>query len=468
MMMGCSQKTGRAVLCSLPHDLPIARIDDIGANAQASAIRHFRHMARTEKRPDSPRSIAARRRWVPSLHTLSALRHRDYRYLWIANSFSSTASWIQQVALALLVADLTDDSPFWVGTVLGIRALPILLVGPLAGVAVDRLDRKKLLMVTQLFLVVTALLFAWGVSRDEVNEFHALLFSFLLGLDMTINQPVRQSLIANVVPKEGLTNALALENSVGNIIRVIAPALGIALITPFGFAGNFLIQGVAYLAVFLVVIPMRTPYREGRVESTSVLSNFMEGLKYIKSDVTLLLLIVLIIIPSVLVHSTQFLLVIFAKDLVSGDEKLALVLLYVSMGIGALVGTFSIASLGNFQVKGMVNMGSILLVSVLLIFFGLSSYLVLSLVLIGLMGVFNQIFRIANNSLVQSRIPDVLRGRITSIYVIDHGVQPIGIPLLGLLAVAMGVGNALAVAGVAGLAVTAFIGLRWRGLWQLR
>ena len=132
-------------------------------------------------------------------------------------------------------------------------------------------------MVTQLFLVVTALLFAWGVSRDEVNEFHALLFSFLLGLDMTINQPVRQSLIANVVPKEGLTNALALENSVGNIIRVIAPALGIALITPFGFAGNFLIQGVAYLAVFLVVIPMRTPYREGRVESTSVLSNLWRG-----------------------------------------------------------------------------------------------------------------------------------------------------------------------------------------------
>ena len=194
----------------------------------------------------------------------------------------------------------------------------------------------------------------------------------------------------------------------------------------------------------------------------------MEGLKYIKSDVTLLLLIVLIIIPSVLVHSTQFLLVIFAKDLVSGDESWRLVLLYVSMGIGALVGTFSIASLGNFQVKGMVNMGSILLVSVLLIFFGLSSYLVLSLVLIGLMGVFKPDLPHSQQFPGTVQDPDVLRGRITSIYVIDHGVQPIGIPLLGLLAVAMGVGNALAVAGVAGLAVTAFIGLRWRGLWQLR
>ena len=425
-------------------------------------------MAHVGMPPEGPRGTATKRgifRW----QTFSSLRYANYRYLWIGASFSSMAGWIQQITLALLVVELTE-SPFWVATVLGIRSLPILLIGPLAGVAVDRLDRKKLFMATQLFLFGIAFLFAIGVWQDKVNEFHALLFSFLLGLDMAINRPVRLSLIANVVPKDELTNALALENSAGNIIRVAAPAIGVALITPFGFAGNFFIQAAAYLAVCLVIIPMKTPYRERVAEGTSVVNTFMEGLRYLRSDTILLLLIVLIIVPSVVVHSTQFMLVIFAKDVVGGDKEVGLVILLTAMAIGSLVATFGVASLGNFQIKGLVNMASIILVTILLILFGLSSHLVLSAVLIGLLGLVNMVYRIANNALVQARTPDVLRGRITSIYVIDHGVQPIGIPLLGLLAEprVLGPGNAVAVAALVALAVTAFIGLRWRELWRLR
>ena len=402
------------------------------------------------------------------LRTFAALKHRDYRYLWIADSFSNIASWVQQVTLALLVADMTDSSPFWVGTVLGIRALPVVLVGPLAGVAVDRLDRKKLFMATQVFLFAIAFLFAVGAGLDKVNEYHALVFSFLLGLDMSVNRPARLSLIANVVPPHDLTNAIALENSAGNVIRIIAPAVGIALVSPFGFAGNFFIQAAAYLAVFLIIIPLRTPYREGVAEEASVASSFMEGVRYIRTDTIVLLLIVLILLPSVLVHSAQYLLVVFAEDITSGDEKLALTLLYVSMGVGSLLATFGFASLGNFQSRGIANMTSILLMTALLIFFGLSRNLALSVVLIGLMGAFSQVYRIANNALVQSRIPDSLRGRITSIYIIDHGIQPVGIPLLGLLAVGLGTGNAIAVAGLGTLAVTVLIGLRWRQLWRLK
>ena len=148
-----------------------------------------------------------------------------------------------------------------------------------------------------------------------------------------------------------LTNALALENSAGNIIRVAAPAIGVALITPFGLSGNFFIQAAAYLAVFLVVIPMKTPYREGVAEGTSVVNTFMEGLRYLRTDTILLLLIVLIILPSVVVHSTQFMLVIFAKDIVGGDKEVGLVILLTSMAIGSLIATFGVASLGNFQIK---------------------------------------------------------------------------------------------------------------------
>ena len=402
------------------------------------------------------------------LQTFSALSNRDYRYLWISNTFSSTANWVQQITLALLVVDQTDGSPFWVVTVLGIRALPILLIGPLAGVAVDRLNRKALLMSTQLFLVVLATFFALGVRQGEINEYHALLFSFLLGLDMAINQPVRQSLIANVVPREGLTNAIALDNSARTLIRVIAPAIGIALITPFGLQGNFFVQAAAYLVAFMIVIPMRTPYREGVADGASVAGSFVEGLRYIKADTTLLLLIVLIIVPSVLIHATEYLLVIFADDILPGNGKLALVALYTSIGVGSLIGAVAVASLGNFQSKGPVSMASLLVVTVLLVLFGLTPYLALSVVLIGFIGLFNMVFRIANNALVQTRIPDALRGRITSIYVLDHGVIPLGSPVLGLLAVALGAGHAVAVAGVFAFGVTAFMGLRWHELWRLR
>ena len=419
--------------------------------------------------PTEPESTHQRPsgRGLLRLRTFSALRHRDYRFLWAGNSFGSAANWIQQVTLALLVADLTDFSPFWVATVLGIRALPVLLIGPLAGVAVDRLDRRKLLLFTQLVLVVIAFLFAIGVARGEVNKYHALLFSFLLGVDLSIIYPVRLALIANVVPREDLTNALALENSVGNMLRVVGPAVGLALITPFGFAGNFFIQAGAYLAVFLVVIPMRTPHREAVALGGSVMGNFVDGIRHIRGDMTLLLLILLVIIPSVFVHSTQNMLVIFANEMVSGDEKVVLGSLLVSMGAGSLLSTFLIASLGDFRSRGMVNLGSVLLVTLLLALFGLSSNLALSIVLIGVLGVFNQAYRIMNNALVQSRIPDELRGRITSIYVIDHGAQPLGSPLLGLLAMGIGAGNAVALAGLVAFASTAFIAVRWRCLWRL-
>ena len=115
-----------------------------------------------------------------------------------------------------------------------------------------------------------------------------------------------------------------------------------------------------------------------------------------------------------------------------------------------------------------MNMGAMMAVTLLLVVFGLSPYLVLSAVIIGLLGLFNQLFRIANNSLVQARTPDVLRGRVNSIYLIDHGVQPLGIPLLALLALGVGARPAIAIGGAVALAATAFIGLRWRQLWALQ
>ena len=401
------------------------------------------------------------------VRTFSALRNRDYRYLWVSSAFISAGNQVQQIAMGWLVLQLTD-SAFWVGTVLGIRALPILLLGPLAGVAIDRWDRKKVFLAAQLGLVVIAFLFALDVQWGKVTVVHALVFSFLLGLDAAINQPVRQALIVNTVARQDLTNAIALNNSANGVVQSIAPLISGTLILTLGVSGNFFAQSAAYLAVFFITLPMKTPYREGAAAPGSVIQSFAEGLRHIRGDATLLLLIVLVFVPSLFIHSTQNLLSIFAVKVLEGGP-LILGLLGACMGIGSLAATLIIASLGNFQARGRVVMGCIVLVTVCLALFGLSSKLWLSLVLIGLMGFFNTGFRLANNALVQFRTPDQLRGRITSIYVVDHGFQPLGSLVLGWLAAeeVLGPQRAVVLAGIVAFAVTAFIALRFRQLWRL-
>ena len=403
--------------------------------------------------------------------TFSALRNVNFRYLWVSSAFISAGNQVQQIAMGWLVWDVTH-STIWVGTVLGIRALPILLVGPLAGVAIDRLDRKKLFLAAQLGLVVTAFFFGLDVylHPEKIPVWHPLVFTFLLGLDSALSQPVRQAMIVNTVPREDVTNAIALNNSANSVMQSVAPLISVGLIAlPWGVAGNFFIQSAAYVAVFLIILPLKTPYREGTAERTTVRRNFAEGIQHIRGDTTLLLLIILVFIPSLFIHSTQNLLIVFATDVLDGGLR-ELGLLGACMGLGALIATFAVASLGNFQWRGRLNMGSIILVTVVLIFFGMSSHLVLSLVIIGILGFFNTGFRLANNALIQSRVPDALRGRVLSIYNMDHGFQPVGSVLLGIMAgtALLGPQGAVVVAGLTAVAVTLFIAVRFRHLWSLK
>ena len=413
----------------------------------------------------------AREQRPSRLHTFAALRNVNFRYLWVSSAFISAGNQVQQIAMGWLVWEATN-SAFWVGTVLGIRALPILLVGPLAGVAVDRLDRKKLFLAAQLGLVLTAFFFGLDVflHKAQMPVWHPLVFTFLLGLDAALSNPVRQSMIVNTVPAEDVTNAIALNNSSNSIMQSIAPLISVGLIAlPWGVAGNFFVQSVAYIAVVLIILPLKTPYREATAERTTIKRNFAEGIGHIRKDTTLLLLIILVFIPSLFIHSTQNLLSVFASEVLGGGVW-TLGLLGACMGIGSLVATFTVASLGNFQWRGKLNMSSIILVTVVLVLFGMSSHLVLSLLIIGALGFFNTGFRLANNALIQSRVPDVLRGRVLSIYNMDHGFQPIGSLFLGLMAgsALLGPQGAIIVAGLTAVLVSVFIGVRYRHLWSLK
>src|SRR5918999_6120020 len=145
----------------------------------------------------------------PRVRTFSSLRHRDFRYLWTGNLFNNGANWLQQVTVGWLVWDLSQ-SPFLVGTVGGFRAVPFLLIGPWAGVLADRVDRRKLVLLSQTLLAVSAFLFALLVASGQVQVWHAFAYITVSGIAHSILQPVRSALVANTVPRQDLSNAYAL------------------------------------------------------------------------------------------------------------------------------------------------------------------------------------------------------------------------------------------------------------------
>ena len=184
--------------------------------------------------------------------TFSSLRHTDFRYLCSGTFMMSAGQWIQQVTLGWLVYDLTGNSML-LGSLNGLRALPFLVTGPMAGVAADRMDRKRLLLHTQWVLIVTAVLMGALVSSGLLHVWHVFVFTLITGIAWTFTEPVRQSMIPSLVPKEDLANAIALNSGGFNLMKIIGPALGGLMIALFGAGGNFFVQAVAYSGVLLMI-----------------------------------------------------------------------------------------------------------------------------------------------------------------------------------------------------------------------
>ena len=172
----------------------------------------------------------------------SSLRHRDYRYLFAGTVFMSAGQWIQQVTLGWLLYDMTGSSVL-LGVLNGLRTLPFLVSAPAAGVAADRMDRRGLLLITQVLLLITAFVMGFLVVTNRAEVWHLFVFTLITGLAWSFNQPVRQALLPSVVPKGDLMNAVALSAMCFNVTKLFAPTLGGLLIAWFGGGGNFFVQG---------------------------------------------------------------------------------------------------------------------------------------------------------------------------------------------------------------------------------
>ena len=369
-------------------------------------------------------------------------RFKDFRLVWIGNFFAQGAQWLQILTIGWLGLQLTDGNALLTGTAVGVRTLPILFIGPWAGVLADRLDRRKLIMVTQTVMAAAAVSFAILVIATDLDSetssgpllwWHPFIYMAISGIAHSIIQPVRQAMIANTVPREFLTKALALNGMVYPSTRIVAPALGGILIATLGFNWNFFIEAVAYVIMVLLLIPARLPFRtESSEKQLSMLASMRGGLVYVWREKSILQLIVMSIIPNFVFTPLVFILPVFTSQVLNRGPEAGGVLA-AAIGAGGIVAGVIIATVGFVVRKGLATFWGLVVGCVFVVLFAQSNlYLVSIAALVGL-GFCQYIFRVGNSTLIQGTVPDDLRGRVMSIYMLDSGFVPLATLAISLL-----------------------------------
>lgn len=367
---------------------------------------------------------------LPRLHTFDSwIRYREYRLLWTANFCSNSAQWFQLLTVGWLVQALTvgsSTSAIQVVTVGGVSSLPVLLVGPWGGVLGDRVDRRKLIMICQVFMATGAVLFALLVASGNVQVWHAYAYVLLIGVPLSVTRPARQALIANTVPREAFGNAFAANTFTIAGTRMIGPFFGGVVIAALGFTWNFMVEAALYATTILVLLPMKTPYRSSPPEFAqrrpvatgrpiSPLADLREGIRFIwKGERAIFNLMLLSLVPNVIMNPVLFLLPIFTFQALHRGADVGGYLL-AATGFGALASAVTIASVGFIFKKGRVVLGSVVLGSVALILFAHAPWLTLTFIFLILMSATLNAFRTSEGTLIQLLTPDRLRGRVTGL-----------------------------------------------------
>lgn len=376
--------------------------------------------------------------------SFGALRYPNFRYLWFGTILSSAGQWVQQVTLGWLVYSMTGSSVM-LGMVNGMRAFPFLIAGPFAGVVADRVDRRNLMLATQLFLVVVTVAMGIVIAMGALEVWHLFAFTLCTGIAWSFNQPVRQAVVANVVPREALTNAIGLNSAGFNLTRVIGPTVAGILIVWFGAAGNFFIQGLAYLGVCGMILATRLPASPVAARKSSMAANMMEGGRWVWRQRQVRTLMVLGLVPVLFALPYTSLMPVFAEDVLHvGPAGLGLLL--SASGIGALAGALGVAmrrpgKRGRFQLATLAGLG------VGLVLFSQTRSMLLAVICLALTGACQQSYMATNQTLLQVLIPDELRGRVMSIWMLNQGLLPLGSLFAGIFAHAVGAPITVAVMG---------------------
>ena len=355
---------------------------------------------------------------------LAAFSYRDFRRLWFGSFTSTVGTWMQKVAQSWLILELTK-SPFYLGLDDFLGQLPILLLTLLGGVIADRHDRKRLLLSSQYVQMATALTLAALVFWGRVEIWHILALSFIVGLAQAFGGPAYQSLVPTLVEKKDLPNAIALNSIQFNLARVFGPLLAGATLAAFGTALCFALNGVSFLVVIVALMGLSIKHIP-TTDRKPILHDLKGGLAYVRGQPAIVALTVLAFLTTFLGLPLLTFLPIFARDIFHGDVGRYSVMMSFS-GAGAVVGALVVAWLGRFKHMGLTLLLVQLAFGVLVTSFALSRVAWLSYLLLFLDGAALLVVFSMTASLVQLIVPDHLRGRVVSIYMVAfRGGMPLG------------------------------------------
>jgi MFS family permease len=393
------------------------------------------------------------------LRAFTALRSRNFRLFWCGQLISLIGTWMQTTGQAWLVLTLTHNSAIALGIVGALQFLPILLFTLFGGVVADRLPKRRLLLFTQSFATLQAIVLWLLVVTGTVQIWHVYLLAFLLGLTNSLDMPTRQSFVVEMVGQETLPNAIALNSSIFNLARIVGPGIAGLVIAGFGEAPLFLLNAISFIPVIigLAMIDISKLYAQPQYKNgtqTNAWRSVGEGLVYVwRTPVVLLIIAVIGVVSLFGVNFNVTLPLVATEILHSGAEGFGFI--SSAFGLGALIAALWLAW-GNKKPSITQLLISSIIFCITLALFGVSRWYLLSLVLVALTGFAQIIFMAIGNTTLQTVTPNRLRGRIMGVYMlVFNGSTPIGNLFTGALAHSFGISATIVIS--AGLSLVAAV-----------
>jgi MFS family permease len=390
--------------------------------------------------------------------TLRALRHRNFQLFFSGQLISLVGTWMQNVSQAWLVYKMTQSS-LQLGAVGFASQIPVFLIAPLGGIVADRYNRHRVVIATQIASMLLAFTLAGLTLTHVIQVWHIFVLASLLGVVNAFDIPARQSFLVDMVGKEDLMNAIALNSSMFNGARVIGPAIAGILVARIGEGWCFFANAVSYIAVIIGLLLMQVPRPVYHASSASPLARILEGFTFVRQTGPIRALLLLLGLISLVAMPYTVLMPVFAHRILHGGAR-ALGILMGATGVGALLGALTLATRRGVRGLGRWVAFSCGGFGFFLILFAWSRYFWLSVALLLPVGFCMMLEMSSSNTLIQAMVPDQLRGRVMAVYsMMFMGMAPFGALLGGGLADRLGAPITVSIGAIACIGGAAIFGM---------
>ena len=404
----------------------------------------------------------------PSPVRLGALRHRDFRLFWIGQLISQVGTWMQSVAQAWLVLELTH-SPLQLGIVSALQFTPVLLLSPVGGALSDRFAKRRVLLVSQTVMQLQALVLAALVWSGYIRYWHVAVMAVIYGVGRALDIPTRQAYVTDLVGRSDLPNAVALNSVIMNGARIVGPAVAGLLIAAFGVALAFFLNGVSFVAVLVALLAIRTDGQPDPAGRLGIREGVLDAVAYAAKTPPVAFTLGLMVVVSLLVLNFNVVVPLVARNVLNQDAH-GFGLLMSALGAGAVAGGFSVALFRTGQPPLSFLVGSAATLCAGLVALALVDRFAVAFAVLALLGCAQILFTTGCNTTLQLAAPNNLRGRVMGLYTVTFaGMTPFGSLVVGMVAEHQGIRAACAAGGAIGLLGVALLvtiahraGIVWR------